>query len=158
MTLCFDESDKNEQHTHKKQQKKKCFHFQCNKQKKKNLVVFKKKQRMKLLQIVIVILLLLWIVPVGWRMTKCNSPTCRVATPGMRTASDCHKLAAQTCQTAEPQLQDCWLNAYSGCIENGGAMNECSTVASSECRASNNATTGCYDSFVKTCLQARGLI
>jgi len=70
----------------------------------------------------------------------------------------CSRLAAETCQVAEPQLQDCWLNHYSQCVADGsGAACNCSDFASSKCQADNAVAQGCYAQFRAKCLAAQGL-
>ena len=77
---------------------------------------------------------------------------------GYKQPDMCSQLAAATCQVAEPQLQDCWLNHYSQCVADGsGSTCNCSDFASSKCQADNAVARGCYTQFRAKCLASQGL-
>jgi hypothetical protein len=95
-----------------------------------------------------------------WSLTsRCENKSAFGSFVGYRGYDDdlvCKQLASDTCQVAEPQLQDCWLNKYRECTANDSPCN-CASQASKNCLADAGVAKGCYASFYAKCMASRGL-
>jgi len=74
----------------------------------------------------------------------------------------CHTIASGNCQIPQPQLNDCWLNAYRGCVDgcrnDGGQVCDCADQASMKCqgRRCDDPALACYASVHQKCMAGMG--
>jgi hypothetical protein len=67
----------------------------------------------------------------------------------------CHKMASDNCRVPTVTLNDCWINKYQKCIENGGSFLKCSDRAHADCQSSNAPGKQCYNGVYKQCMAGR---
>jgi hypothetical protein len=69
----------------------------------------------------------------------------------------CHIMAEDNCRIPTVTLNDCWINNYQKCKENGGSFLKCSDQAHRDCQSSSAPGKQCYDGVYKECMAGRSI-
>jgi hypothetical protein len=76
---------------------------------------------------------------------------------GLNNPQMCHQMAYNNCRIPTVTLNDCWINNYQKCMENGGSFLKCSDQAHSECQSSDAPGKQCYEGIYKECMAGRSI-